>query len=662
MKKLFLLLFILNIQFFPQQKYFIYFKDKGIKENIVLNKNLPEFQKAISGLSERSIERRKKNLDEEKLIDYTDIPINEDYIQTLENNGIKILRKLKWFNAVSAYLNENQINEIKKLSFVAQIEKVKTLYSKPIPETNQNNIPSLNKPQDEKELNYGSSLQQLNLSDIPKVHSKGIDGNGVIIGILDSGFDWKKHESLKNAKVIAEYDFVFDDTVTANQSNDVSNQDSHGTYVFSILGGFKDGTLIGSAYNASFVLAKTEYIPTETHTEEDNYAAALEWMDSIGVDITSSSLGYNTFDIGEESYTYEDMDGQTTIVTRAAELAFSKGILTVTAAGNEGNAPWYYIAAPADGFNTIAVGAVNTSNILANFSSHGPTYDGRIKPDILAMGVSVYGATAGTTNQYHYSNGTSSATPIASGIAGILLSAFPHLKNYQMRNILIMTADNYSTPNNDRGYGLASALKAITFPNLELTENYYRLHKIFPIDNIDPTSVKVYLSRNGSQFDSYDMTFDSNFKYYLDLPQFNNNDEIKIYFKYSDNMGNKFKEPSEVNKTYNFLYFSDSITNITKEKAFIPETFILEQNYPNPFNGNTKINFYSPSNVKAELTIYNILGEKIKTLFNGIANVGLNQFEWDGKNDFHITTASGFYYYVLNINGNSYSKKMIYLK
>lgn len=662
MKKIFVLLFILTIQFFPQQKYFIYFKDKGIKENIVLNKNLPEFQKAISGLSERSIERRKKTLGEENFIDYTDIPINENYIQTLENNGIKILRKLKWFNAVSAFLNETQITEIKKLPFVAQIEKVKTLYSKPIPETKQNNIPPLNKTQNEKELNYGNSFQQLNLSDIPKVHSKGIDGNGVIIGILDSGFDWKRHESLTNANVIAEYDFIFNDTITANQSGDVTNQDGHGTYVFSIIGGLKDGTMIGTAYNASFILAKTEYIPTETHTEEDNYTAALEWMDSIGVDITSSSLGYNTFDIGEESYTYEDMNGQTTIVTRAAELAFSKGILTVTAAGNEGNDSWYYIAAPADGFNTTAVGAVDASNKLASFSSHGPTYDGRIKPDILTMGVSVYGATAGTTNQYHYANGTSSATPIASGIAGLLLSTFPHLKNYQLRNILIMTADNYSTPNNDRGYGLASALKAITFPNLELTENYYRLHKIFPIDNIDPTSVKVYLSRNDSQFDSYDMTFDGSFKFYLNLPQFNNNDEIKIYFKYTDNMGNKFKEPSETNRTYNFLYFSDSITNITEKESFIPETFILEQNYPNPFNGNTKINFYSPSNVKAELTIYNILGEKVKTLFNGIANVGLNQFEWDGKNDLHITTSSGFYYYVLNIDGNSYSKKMIYLK
>ncbi len=662
MQKLFILLFILTIQLFPQQKYFIYFKDKGIPENIFLNKNLPQYQKTILSLSERSIERRKKTLGEENFIDYSDLPLNYVYIQTLENNGIKILRKLKWFNAVSAFLNENQINEIKDLPFIYKIEKVKTLYSKPKPEQDQNSIPSLNKLQDETELNYGQSFTQLNLSDIPQVHSKGIDGNGVIIGILDSGFDWKRHESLTNANVIAEYDFIFNDSITANQTgDDVTGQDSHGTYVFSILGGFKDGTMIGPAYNASFILAKTEYIPTETHIEEDNYAAALEWMDSIGVDITSSSLGYTTFDVGEDSYTYEDMDGQTTIVTQAAELAFSKGILTVTAAGNEGNDSWHYISAPADGFNTIAIGAVNSVNQLANFSSRGPTYDGRIKPDILTMGVSVYGATAGTTNQYHYSNGTSSATPIASGIAGLLLSTFPHLKNYQMRDILKMTADNYTTPNNDRGYGLASALKAITFPNLELTENYYRLHKIFPIDNIDPTSVKVYLSRNDGQFDSYDMTFDNTFKFYLDFPQFNNNDVIKFYFKYTDNIGNKFREPSD-NKTYNFLYFSDSITNIAEKESFIPETFILEQNYPNPFNGNTKINFYSPSNVKAELTVYNILGQKVKTLFNGIANIGLNQFEWDGKNDLHITTASGFYYYVLNIDGNHYSRKMIYLK
>ena len=162
----------------------------------------------------------------------------------------------------------------------------------------------------------------MNLSDVPIVHSKNINGNEVIIGILDTGFDWKLHNSLKDRNVIAEYDFIFDDSVTANQPGDSPSQDSHGTYVFSIIAGFADSILIGPAYNSSFILAKTEDVRSETHIEEDNYAAALIWMESLGVDITTSSLGYNIFDSGY-SYNYSDMDGRTTIVTKAAELCIS---------------------------------------------------------------------------------------------------------------------------------------------------------------------------------------------------------------------------------------------------------------------------------------------------------------------------------------------------
>ncbi len=182
-------------------------------------------------------------------------------------------------------------------------------------------------------------LHRMNLSHIPAVHDMGITGEGVRIGILDTGFDWENHISLSGRTVIAEYDFVYNDFETANDEFDESfQQHNHGTSVFSIMAGFDEGNLIGPAFNSEFVLAKTEYLPKEIHAEEDNYAAALEWMDSIGVDITSSSLGYSYGfeDYGEVSYTYEDMDGKTTIVTKAAELAFDRGIVVITSAGNEG--------------------------------------------------------------------------------------------------------------------------------------------------------------------------------------------------------------------------------------------------------------------------------------------------------------------------------------
>jgi len=238
--------------------------------------------------------------------------------------------------------------------------------------------------------------------------------------MLDTGFDWKEHESLQNATIIAEYDFVNQDSVTADQEDDQPGQHSHGTLTFSVLGGYKDSSLIGAAFGSDFILAKTEDIKSETHVEEDNYAAALEWMENYGVDITSSSLGYSVFDPSTFSYTYEDMDGKTTIVTKAAEIAFRKGVLTVTSAGNEGGTSWFYIIAPADGFNTLGIGAVDANNNVAGFSSRGPTFDGRIKPDVVTRGVSVYGAVAGTFSNYTRASGTSLSAPLAT-TSGLIL-------------------------------------------------------------------------------------------------------------------------------------------------------------------------------------------------------------------------------------------------
>ena len=285
------------------------------------------------------------------------------------------------------------------------------------------------------DFDYGPSFGQLQLSDVPAVHSKGITGEGVLLGLLDTGFNWKNHESLKDATVVAEYDFIFKDEITANDSLDNLRQHDHGTLVFSIAGGFKEGSLIGSAFGSDFILAKTEDIRSEKHIEEDNYAAALEWMESYGVDITSNSLGYSTFDPQEFSYTYSDMDGKTTIVTKAAELAFRRGVVTISSAGNEGALSWRYITAPADGINTLGIGAVDNSNQLASFSSRGPSFDGRIKPDVVTQGVGVYCAAAGNFSGYITASGTSVSAPIASGVAALLLSAYPHLKNTQVRSI-----------------------------------------------------------------------------------------------------------------------------------------------------------------------------------------------------------------------------------
>ena len=399
MKKIiFILLLLFTSTSLAQTKYFIYFKDKGIKPTDKLLKEENFYKAAISSLSEKCIERRIKNMDDDNIVTYEDVPINKEYIRKLEEKGIKIENMLNWFNAVSSYLTNAEKNEILNLPFVKKIELVKKFVFKNPDYSTSNNI--LKQTPKSYFFDYGPSLDQLQLSDIPAVQDKGITGSGVLLGLLDTGFNWKNHESLENADVVAEYDFVFHDSSTANDSLDDPAQHNHGTLVFSIVGGFKEGSLIGSAFGSDFILAKTEDKRSERHVEEDNYAAALEWMENYGVDVTSSSLGYSTFDPPEFSYNYSDMDGKTTIVTRAAELAFRRGVVTVTSAGNEGDKPWHYIIAPADGFNTLGIGAVNNSNEVASFSSRGPTFDGRIKPDVVAQGVGVYGANAGDYSGY----------------------------------------------------------------------------------------------------------------------------------------------------------------------------------------------------------------------------------------------------------------------
>ena len=634
----------------------IYFKDKGINPSQTLSKTSALYKGALSNLTERAIERRKKLLGDE-IISYEDLPIRNKYIDILNSLGVKIVHKLTWFNAVSAYIDDSQLTTIRELPFVVKVEPVKVMKFK----RNMIEQSGLEKSNDASELNYGSSFTQLNLMDVPIVHSKGFIGEGVIIGLLDTGFRWRDHESLINADVIAEYDFIFDDSITANQPEDTPSQDSHGTSVFSEVGGFKDSTLIGASYGSSFILAKTEDIRSETHVEEDNYAAALIWMENYGVDITSSSLGYSEFDTSTYSYTYEDMNGETTIVTKACELAFSKGVVTITAAGNEGNTLWHYITAPGDGFNTITVGAVYSSNKVTSFSSRGPTYDGRIKPDILAQGSGVFAVSASGFTRYNTGfAGTSAAAPLACGVVGLLLSAHPYLTNVQVRDILLRTADNFSSPDNNRGYGLVSAAKAINYPNVQIDNSNNIIHKIFINDYaVDPTTVEINYSVDGPDYVQQNMSFEGTFKYNFVLPTFNDGDSVEFYFTYSDSSGTNYREPSDRN--YMFTYGGKFVT-LTPEINNVPTSYVLSQNYPNPFNGQTKINFVSSGKQSAELIVYDILGQKIRILFNSVPGVGLNTISWDGKNEDGLGVSSGVYYYVLKIGEDYFSKKMVLLK
>ena len=584
MRKVFLCILAIASFGFPQTKYLIYFKDKGIAPGKSLSKASALYKEALSLLTPRAIARREKVMPPGHIITYEDLPIKKDYVGALENLGIKIENELNWFNAVSAYLTDEQKNKVLALSFVEKVDPVRVIYLKHgNPETN----PGMNKTSSGTLLSsdYGPSYGQYQLSDIPIVQSKGINGKGVIIGILDNGFHWRDHESLAARKVIDEYNFVFHDSSTAWQPGDATDSGVHGTWVFSILGGYKDSSIIGPAYNASFILAKTEDDRSESRVEEDNYAAALEWMEGLGVDITTSSLGYNIFDTASTSYTYQDLNGSTTISAKALSLAFQRGVLTFTAAGNEGNQQWYYIDTPADAFNVIAVGAVNENNQVADFSSRGPTADGRIKPDVVADGVSVYGADVdsqygGGYNKYYYESGTSAATPIAAGIGAMLLSEFPYLTNVQARQILLETSDNYNNPNNDIGYGLISAEKAVAFPNISDSSGIFKINKIFfPANGIKSNTATIYYSTGSTDFTSAQLDYDGTLKYNFPVPQSLDRQKINFYFTYSDSLGNLVREPESNYYSLDVGSYNVVINNIPHPSDSLK---VLGDSYPNP--------------------------------------------------------------------------------
>ncbi|MCB9247395.1 MAG: S8 family serine peptidase [Ignavibacteriales bacterium] len=636
MRSLIIILFfyLISSSAFAQEKYLIYFKDKGDFGKETLSKTTVKVNLAKLILSEKSIERRRKSMGND-FITFQDLPISENYVDQLRANNVQIVHKLKWFNAVSAIINSSDLSTVKNLKFVDKIEKVKKLKSiTPITDAEQSS--NLNKINATDVYDYGQSLTQYQLSDIPQVHDLGFTGEGITIGILDSGFEWKKLTSLKDRNVIAEHDFIYNDNVTANDSKDTTEnnftQHNHGTAVFSILAGFDEGNIVGPAFNSNFILAKTEYIPSETHAEEDNYAAALEWMDSIGVDITTSSLGYSEFDATDFSYTYADMNGSTTIVTKAAEFAFERGIVVITSAGNEGNNSWYYITAPGDGFNTLTIGAVTSTNLLASFSSHGPTFDGRIKPEVVAMGSNVMHATTGKS-PYSFGSGTSYSAPIVAGITGLLMSAHPHLTNKQVRSIIMNSGDNLANPNNDVGYGLVSALKAIEYPNLETVAGITYVRKIFSNSaNINENTIEI-VTESGTKLP---MTKIDNLYFRVELPVGVNEQNNRIYFTYKDLQNNEVREPSR--EFYN-LYIDQSLVSVNEENTEneIPTSFTLSQNYPNPFNPVTTIQFAIPqltnnNSASVQLKVYDILGSEITTLVNETKSAGNYSVEFNANN------------------------------
>ena len=291
---------------------------------------------------------------------------------------------------------------------------------------------------------------------VPGLHEMGFHGEGVVVAVFDGGFAGLNHEVFSSTRIVATFDFVNGDPDVGDGAD--QGEGSHGTMTLSVLGGRREGELMGPAFGADFILAKTENSASETPVEEDNWAAAAEWAEGMGADVISSSLGYLDYDSPFPSYSFRDMNGQTAISTRAAELAAARGVVVVNSAGNSGDHPEHNtLGAPADGASVLAIAAVGPTASRAPFSSVGPSADGRMKPDLAAQGLAVTVAAPGTVSAYRTANGTSFSCPLAAGAVALILQINPEAPPDVVTSVLRATASQAGAPDKLLGWGLVNA-------------------------------------------------------------------------------------------------------------------------------------------------------------------------------------------------------------
>lgn len=437
---LFCLSFFIGI-LYSQNSYWVYFKDK-------INTPLS---------IDFSYEKLERHLKKQIPLDWYDLPLNPQYLSKLRYSGYKIKWCSRWFNAAVIEIASSQ--ELQNLHAFPFIQKIVPVHSIKL---------SLAQTKEVENFDYGASRSFIEQVRLDSLHKRGFKGQGVKVAVFDAGFNgvdtMSGFDSLRlSGRLFAFYDYYEQDSSVFEDSN-------HGTSVLSVMAGYLPGIYIGGAPLAHYFLARTEVVAFEKHIEEYLWAQAAETADSLGIDIINSSLGYNTFDAGEGNYTYADMDGNTTIITKAADLAASRGILVVSSAGNEG---YNRITAPCDGDSVLCVGATNMNNQWVSFSSVGPSADGQVKPDVAALGesVPVLVPYLGTPSS---GSGTSFSSPIVASLATCLQSAFPQASAYSLYQAIIQSASQYDSPDSLLGYGIPNGLKAfliLSQSETQLTSN-----------------------------------------------------------------------------------------------------------------------------------------------------------------------------------------------
>lgn len=454
MKRIIILAFLLASTWAYAQeldKYWVQFRDKSAPSPYTMDN-------PSAYLSPKALERRQRQRIQ---IDSLDLPICPQYIAALQEAGIRVQNRSKWLNGVTVFMPQGSDPSIlDEFDFVLSYEWVEQLDSArpdiPTGVPTWGNIERQNyMPYSRNYYNYAyTQIKQLNGI---KLHKAGYEGQGITIGVCDGGFPGidtvGKYEHLRaEGRLLATRDFVWD-------GDNVFNVHDHGTVVLSTMAAYDPGLYVGTAPKASYILCRTENTTVESLLEEYNWIAAAEYLDSMGADIITTSLGYFYFDDANHNHTLEDLDGNTTPMAKAANIAASRGMVVINAAGNDGQADPQHLGTPADAPWVLTVGACTKEDDWAPFSSHGPTYDLRIKPDVVALGSAV--KCVNSEGFITTTNGTSLATPILAGMVACLWQRLPHLTATQICDSLRTWGDMANAPSIYTGYGIPDFGRAL---------------------------------------------------------------------------------------------------------------------------------------------------------------------------------------------------------
>jgi serine protease AprX len=484
MRKIFFFILLLtSVAMYSQQDAWVYFTDKPDSEFY--------FSNPFEMLTQRALDRRTtQNIP----LDLKDVPIHEDYIDQVAQN-VAVLAKSKWLNAIHVRGSQSEILALAAFSFVDHIGFADRSLNPTGRNSAANNTHRSNKVM-ETQVNfpYGNSANQIQMLNGHLLHQQNYTGAGKIIAVLDAGFPtvnvslpFKRLRD--NNQILGGYNFV-------DRNTNFYTASSHGTMVLSTMGGYVQNQLVGTAPDASYYLFITEDADNENPIEESLWVEAAERADSLGVDVINTSLGYSDYDNPAYSYTYDDMNGTTSFIARGADIAFSRGMVVVVSAGNSGASFEPHIGTPGDAINVLTVGAVDSAGNYAQFSSIGPSADGRVKPDVVAKGQAA--TVANTSGAVVTASGTSFSGPIMAGMVATFWQSVPSMTNVQVVEFIKQSASQYSAPTDELGYGIPDFQQALQMALLSVSEHASNQFVLYPNPVHDQLSLSPENSENAN--------------------------------------------------------------------------------------------------------------------------------------------------------------------